>query len=800
MKLILFLFRCCFLLSFSASLFAQGVFVPPQTALKSVNGITTPIAGATITVCPANAAGMPCSPALVNTIFADAALTLPLANPFTADVNGNYQFAIAPGTYTVTVTALGYSGYSYQVTAGGVTSGGGVGLIGNFTPGCIPVASPAGSSLPLSCSSLTENGSTIRTSEPILTPFVTGTAPNTGADLTAGDGSGFNLTPGHSYLWGDTNNNGAYHAAPNGVDHKQFLPFNPSAPVENGSNDYTIDGINYISTCTLLASGLIAPNSAVTIHSNIREDFNCDPFNTGNQLVVNLFLSRQTAPYTTTVPWTLNQSTEILQGWGRGRVSQSITHGSTLALNPAYVSPYVSANPSGFTIAASAANAPGCGGVYITPGTYFAEVTWGPDIYRETPAAQETAITIVGNECIQFTPPNSPPSPVSFYNAYVCHPTACLSGTEQYQNQFAIGTTGFITAFTSATGQPPNYNFTGGMVIESAKQPASRQNFIFGVQIKNLSLDCVQQSGFGTGCINAVDLSAEEESGLFYVDGANATSMCFGWEEYSVGLGASNSDFQDVECAPTAALSVANVVLDQVATMRGIHKGTFVASAPTGIIATGNQATPYSGTAIYDVHIERASVEGIKAINLALTVNNATCSPANVPICFHVTSTAKGSSGTSIRGGVSDVPLVDDGTGYNPSLAFVGNYINALVAQINQLVGPAPSVSNTTGCGATCTGSVSSFSNNFAGKINIATSGGGESNNGTLELDFSGNYGQNNVWCVFTPWQGASTWNARVSVIGTTNGTGHVTLRWDNNAVNLGDGTNYSFTYHCGPV
>lgn len=105
----------------------QGVFVPQQTALKSINGLTTPIANATITVCAANAGGIPCSPALVNIIFKDAALTQPLSNPFTSDSQGNYQFAVAPGTYTVTVTSLGFNGNSYQVTAGSGGSGTGVG-------------------------------------------------------------------------------------------------------------------------------------------------------------------------------------------------------------------------------------------------------------------------------------------------------------------------------------------------------------------------------------------------------------------------------------------------------------------------------------------------------------------------------------------------------------------------------------------------------------------------------------------------------------------------------------------------
>lgn len=117
---------------------AQGVNAGPYTALKTVNGLTTPIADATITVCAANTGGIPCSPALVNAVFQNTALTVPLSNPFTADANGNYSFAIAPGNYTVTVTAFGFFGYSAQVTvgqgtAGGVTGGGTINLLPIWT-------------------------------------------------------------------------------------------------------------------------------------------------------------------------------------------------------------------------------------------------------------------------------------------------------------------------------------------------------------------------------------------------------------------------------------------------------------------------------------------------------------------------------------------------------------------------------------------------------------------------------------------------------------------------------------------
>jgi hypothetical protein len=106
----------------SVSAFGQGSYIH-DTALKVVNGVMAPIPSATITVCPAAAAGIPCTPA-GTLIYSNLALTQPLLNPFPADSFGNYQFAIAAGTYTVTVTASGFTGFSYQVStpAGGASA------------------------------------------------------------------------------------------------------------------------------------------------------------------------------------------------------------------------------------------------------------------------------------------------------------------------------------------------------------------------------------------------------------------------------------------------------------------------------------------------------------------------------------------------------------------------------------------------------------------------------------------------------------------------------------------------------
>ena len=105
-----------FCLVFVQHISAQGVLVSPRTAFSTSNGETRQIDNATITVCAASVAGLPCAPALRGVLFRDAALSQPLPNPFNADATGNYQFAVAAGRYTVTETAPGFTGHSYQLT------------------------------------------------------------------------------------------------------------------------------------------------------------------------------------------------------------------------------------------------------------------------------------------------------------------------------------------------------------------------------------------------------------------------------------------------------------------------------------------------------------------------------------------------------------------------------------------------------------------------------------------------------------------------------------------------------------
>jgi hypothetical protein len=124
-----------FLIAIAFCAQAQGVGSPVNVALQTVNGLTRPIPNATITVCAANTGGIACSPALPSGIFSSSTLSgaSALANPFTSDANGNYQFFALPGQYTVTVTSSaspGFAGFSYQVTLSPVTSYGSITMAG----------------------------------------------------------------------------------------------------------------------------------------------------------------------------------------------------------------------------------------------------------------------------------------------------------------------------------------------------------------------------------------------------------------------------------------------------------------------------------------------------------------------------------------------------------------------------------------------------------------------------------------------------------------------------------------------
>jgi hypothetical protein len=64
-----------------------------------------PMAGATVRICTSAATGQPCAP--LAQIYSDAALTQALANPFSTDGLGNYNFYATPGRYMVEISGPG---------------------------------------------------------------------------------------------------------------------------------------------------------------------------------------------------------------------------------------------------------------------------------------------------------------------------------------------------------------------------------------------------------------------------------------------------------------------------------------------------------------------------------------------------------------------------------------------------------------------------------------------------------------------------------------------------------------------
>ena len=132
-----------------------------------------PVAGASVAVCiqPASTSTVPCSP-LAN-LYSNAALTVPIANPVTADGLGNYHFYAAPGKYTLqfyssqlnttvlpdvilpndplnptvtTVTTTGAITALSMALSGNLTVGGSVNVTGNLVAPNVagkPVASDA---------------------------------------------------------------------------------------------------------------------------------------------------------------------------------------------------------------------------------------------------------------------------------------------------------------------------------------------------------------------------------------------------------------------------------------------------------------------------------------------------------------------------------------------------------------------------------------------------------------------------------------------------------------------------------
>src|SRR5215469_370835 len=91
---------------FAAASMAYGQGGLPIGQIHIIDSLGRPRAGARVTVCTAAGTGIPCTP--LASIFIDAGLTTPAANPLTTDGNGNVPaFYATPGVYTYTVTGAG---------------------------------------------------------------------------------------------------------------------------------------------------------------------------------------------------------------------------------------------------------------------------------------------------------------------------------------------------------------------------------------------------------------------------------------------------------------------------------------------------------------------------------------------------------------------------------------------------------------------------------------------------------------------------------------------------------------------
>src|SRR6202044_1254552 len=96
------------------------------TAQSNNGGFSSPIGGATITVCPGASGTLttPCASPTVS-LYSDSLITMALPNPTTADGNGNFNFFVsAPQLVVISISGVGIPGYSYYYSAGAARGGG----------------------------------------------------------------------------------------------------------------------------------------------------------------------------------------------------------------------------------------------------------------------------------------------------------------------------------------------------------------------------------------------------------------------------------------------------------------------------------------------------------------------------------------------------------------------------------------------------------------------------------------------------------------------------------------------------
>ncbi len=193
-----------------------------------------PIAGATITVCSSGATGAPCSP--LATLYTDATLSVPTANPLQADGLGNYHFYAAPGRYVVQVSGTGINTYTMSdtilpndpttpsfnsITATSITLGGNLGVGGNASvTGTLSAGTFAPSSISTGSLQVSGNAST-KGPRPWADVVAYGADPTGAADSTSAIQSAINSACSSSSTGG-----GAVHFPPG--SYKVLQPQTPS--------------------------------------------------------------------------------------------------------------------------------------------------------------------------------------------------------------------------------------------------------------------------------------------------------------------------------------------------------------------------------------------------------------------------------------------------------------------------------------------------------------------------------------------------------------------------------------------
>lgn len=107
---------------------AQGGSIYRQVVSPDIpTGTGQPAPGAAVRVCTSTATGTPCSPLAPN-VYSDPTLTTSIANPFSADSNGNYSVFLPTGVYIVQETPVPGTVYSFLIFVNGTGTVSSVGL------------------------------------------------------------------------------------------------------------------------------------------------------------------------------------------------------------------------------------------------------------------------------------------------------------------------------------------------------------------------------------------------------------------------------------------------------------------------------------------------------------------------------------------------------------------------------------------------------------------------------------------------------------------------------------------------